>query len=512
MEAVGEARSNLGKTDHPYMSGVFSPNLKEYNVDALEVIEGKCPTDVSGVYLRNTEQPTHKPLGNYYHPFDGDAMLHQIFLDGSGNCSYRNRFVKTDGFLQEQEACRALWVGVSERDMSLAEKKKGWGAEKKLKDTSSTDVVVHAGKVLTMWYRCGEPYRLHPETLENLGKSKYFPADGISAHAKVDESTGELLFFNYTTKAPYMHYGVVSADEKLVHYVDIPLDAPKLPHDMCFSENYSILCDLATQFDKKLLEKGIFKNRTSRKPCRFALIPRFGTTEQVQFFEVKTTFVLHFLNAYEKKNENGEDVVVMDGYRQCVYDGGPNPHSPKHNNAWKNEVDKKYHKIFPSLGGMDILMTKLWRWQFNLCTGKTEEGPLDNLPDRLTEFGIFNQAYAGKKYRYAYSTLLKPAWLLFTGIVKHDLENNSSIAYHCSPNRYCSEPAFAPRHNPKSEDDGYLVTYITDMEKNQSEVLLLDGLNLKVVCRLRLPHRISSGTHACWCPKEFLSGGGLSKL
>jgi carotenoid cleavage dioxygenase len=36
--------------------------------------------------------------------------------------------------------------------------------------------------------------------------------DGISAHPKVDEATGELLFFNYSKQAPYMHYGVVGAD------------------------------------------------------------------------------------------------------------------------------------------------------------------------------------------------------------------------------------------------------------------------------------------------------------
>ena len=195
-----------------------------------------------------------------------------------------------------------------------------------------------------MWYRCGEPYRLDPDSMENLGKSTYFPKDGISAHAKVDEATGELLFFNYTTEAPFMHYGVVSPDEKLVHYVDIPLSAPKLPHDMCFSENYSILSDLATQFDEKLLKQGKFKNRTSRKPCRFAVIPRYGQSSDVRFFEVKTTFVLHFLNAYEKVNEKGEEVIVMDGYRQCMYDGGPNPNSPKNNTAWKKEVDEKVSK------------------------------------------------------------------------------------------------------------------------------------------------------------------------
>jgi carotenoid cleavage dioxygenase len=52
-----------------------------------------------------------------------------------------------------------------------------------------------------------------------------------------------------------MHYGVVGADNRLKHYVPIPLDAPKLPHDMCFTEHYSILCDLATQFDEDALRQ-----------------------------------------------------------------------------------------------------------------------------------------------------------------------------------------------------------------------------------------------------------------
>ena len=32
---------------------------------------------------------------------------------------------------------------------------------------------------------------------------------------KVDQRTGELLFFNYSKHAPFMHYGVVGPDGKL---------------------------------------------------------------------------------------------------------------------------------------------------------------------------------------------------------------------------------------------------------------------------------------------------------
>ena len=95
--------------DHPYRSGAWRPNVREWDADHLEV-EGELPADLSGVYLRNTENPVHPSIGQY-HPFDGDGMLHQIAFQG-GTASYRNRFVRTDGFLAEQEAAESLWAGM----------------------------------------------------------------------------------------------------------------------------------------------------------------------------------------------------------------------------------------------------------------------------------------------------------------------------------------------------------------------------------------------------------------
>ena len=54
-----------------------------------------------------------------------------------------------------------------------------------------------------------------PETLETEGVAPWVPLDGISAHPKLDEATGELMFFNYSKHPPYMHYGVVDRAGKL---------------------------------------------------------------------------------------------------------------------------------------------------------------------------------------------------------------------------------------------------------------------------------------------------------
>jgi len=304
--------SNLPEhDDHPYRSGVWQPQRKEYDAWDMDVV-GEIPDDLSGVYIRNTENPLFEPIQRY-HPFDGDGMLHAISFD-NGEARYSNRFVRTEGLLAEQQSQESLWAGITEHP-SVAIAEKGWGARSMMKDNGSTDVMVHGGVALASFYQCGELYRLDPITMETLGVSSWngrFPAEGVSAHTKLDEHTGEMLFFNYSTEAPYMHYGLVSREGELTNYVDIPLPGPRLPHDMAFTENYAILNDLPLFWDPKSLAEGYYSN-TYRPdlPSRFAVIPRNGTTQDIKWFEADPTFVLHWTNAYEDGDE-----VVLDGFFQ----------------------------------------------------------------------------------------------------------------------------------------------------------------------------------------------------
>ncbi len=144
-----------------------------------------------------------------------------------------------------------------------------------------------------------------------------------------------------------------------------------------------------------------------------------------------------------------------------------------------------------------MLRPKLHRWRFDLKTGETTETRLD---DRVLEFGIINNQYAGVKNRWAYSAVSKPGWFLFTGLVKHDMETLESWAIDFGPERYGSEPGFAPRVGATEEDDGYLITYVTDMIEDRSECVIYDARKLAdgPVARIILPGRISSGTHATW--------------
>lgn len=474
--APAPLRVTLKDRSHPYMQGAWTPQRQEYTAEDMVVI-GMLPKDLDGVYVRNTENPVHEPLGRY-HPFDGDGMLHAItFRDGKA--SYRNRFVRTRGFEAEQEAGRALWAGLAEHP-SLSERP-GWGAHGGLKDSSSTDVIIHAGAILSTFYQCGEAYRLDPWTLEPLGTADWCPPEGISAHPKVDPRTGELLFFNYSKTAPYMHYGVVGADNQLKHLTPVPLPGPRLPHDMAFTPRWSILNDFPLFWEPDLLPKGYHVARFHPDmKSRFGLIPRFGGAGEVRWFEGTATYVLHFLNAWEEG-----DAVFLDGY----FEEDPAPAtSPQ---AWPG-----YERIMTFLD-QTMLKPRLHRWRFDLKTGETTETRLD---DRVLEFGIINNQYAGVKNRWAYSAVSKPGWFLFTGLVKHDMVTLWSEAVEFGDERYGSEPGFAPRVGATEEDDGYLITYVTDMIEDRSECVIYDARKLAdgPVARIILPARISSGTHATW--------------
>ena len=482
VDKLPPVKATLQPSNHPYLNGAWTPQHEEVTATDLDVIEGRIPDDIDGIYLRNTENQLHQPLGRY-HPFDGDGMIHQIDFSG-GKASYRNRFVRTRCFQAEQDAGGSLWGGLM--DKSSLSKRPGFGAHGSLKDSSSTDIIVHAGKAVSTFYQCGEGYVLDPETLEQEGVASWVPLDGISAHPKVDVRTGELLFFNYSKHAPYMHYGVVDRSGKLAHYVPIPLPGPRLPHDMMFTQNWSILCDFPLFWDEELLKRNVHVTRLhAGLPSRFALIPRYGQPEDIRWFEADPTFVLHFINAYEDGDE-----VILDGYFE------EDPYPPPLENAdgyghMMAYVDE--HSFKP----------KLHRWRFNLADGTTREERLD---DRILEFGMMNQRYLGLPYRYAYSTTSKPGWFLFNGFVKHDMATGESWSLELPEGRYGSEAPFAPRVGAVDEDDGYLVSFVTDENRGTSECILIDCKRFAEgpVCRIALPHKISSGTHAHWADRVAL--------
>jgi carotenoid cleavage dioxygenase len=475
-------------TDNPWLRGAWRPQRLEYAVsgDELTVI-GDIPADLDGVYIRNTHNQAQAPTG-IYHPFDGDGMLHAMrFRDGT--CEYRNAFVRTTGFLAEQGAGRALWPGLLQpQDYQ----RRGWGAMGSMKDNAGTDVIAHAGHLIASMSQGSEPWCLSPTTLETFGVNAHWARlvpDGVSSHYKVDTETGDMIFFNYPEKAPFMNYGVVNKADRLVHYVPIELPGARWPHDLGMTENYSIQHDLPFFFDPAGLAAGVHKLEFHPDlPARFGVIPRHGRSEDVRWFEARPCFVMHLANCFEDG-----DWVVQDG---CIWD---NPVHPP-----VGDPSDVYGKITRQLD-KHATHTHLYRWSFNMRTGQVREGPLD---DEVSEFPVVNNDFVGRPYRFTYSSLFIPGLWLMSGLKKYDLTTGQMSRYDYGEARFGSEAVVALRPGFSAEDDGYLVTFVTDLGRDRSECLILDAADIAAgpVCTIVLPERISAGTHACWVEGDRLEG------
>jgi carotenoid cleavage dioxygenase-like enzyme len=463
---------------NPYLEGPFAPTQEEVTIPDLEVV-GAVPEDLNGVYVRNGPNPQFQPVGRY-HWFDGDGMVHAVHIS-EGRATYRNRWVRTGGFERERDAGATLWRGIMEpwRDNPRDEPEK---------DTANTDVIFHNERLLALWYRAGKPYALDPLTLETLGAEDF---DGtlrceVSAHAKVDERTGELCFFDYGLKRPYMRYGVVSPDGVVRHFVGIDLPAPRLPHDMAITERYSILMDLPLMNDPEASRVGRYKLFFDRgTPSRFGVIPRYGKADEVRWFEAEPCFIYHSVNAWEEGDE-----IVMDVCRVKR----PEP---------RTDLDGPLAQMLSYLR----LDAHLHRYRFDLRSGRTSEQVVD---DDNSEFPSINLGMVGRRSRYAYNMHISPeSTLLFDGLVKYDLDSGAAETHWFGDGRWGSEAPFAPRPGAVAEDDGYLVSYVYDEREQRSEVEVLDAADVGAgpICRIKLPVRVPLGFHATWVPGERLANG-----
>lgn len=471
---------------NPYLTGIFAPVREEITADDLEVI-GEIPRDLNGVYLRNGPNPRFDVTGRY-HWFDGDGMVHAMSFE-NGTARYRNRYVRTRGLSREEVAGHPLWTGMVE---SPAGNPVDTARGLPYKDTANTDLTFHRGRVLATWYLCGQPMSMDPLSLRTLGAETFLDTlhGDVMAHPKLDERTGELMWFDYGAHDPLLRYGVVGASGAIEHQVEIDLPGPRLPHDMAITEHYSVLMDLPLLADAEAARHGrhklVFDPST---PARFGVIPRRGAARAIRWFDAEPCYIYHVVGAREERSGAGHDTVVLDVCRVTRPEPRPTRPGP-----------------IGRLLGYLRLDARLHRYVFDLDTGTTTETRLD---DANTEFpSIDTRAQGtGAGYRYSYGVhIAEHETVRFDGLLRRDRVTGRRQDHFFGPGRFGSEAPFAPRDGSTGDDDGYLVSFVTDERDGRSEVEILDASDLAAgpVARVLLPRRVPTGFHATWVRSDQL--------
>ncbi len=479
MTSSPHATSSPGAAPSPYRLGAYAPIDAEIDAPALAVRAGALPRDLDGTFVRNSSNPRFTPTGRY-HWFDGDGMLHAVRF-GDGRAAYRNRWIRTKAFLAEENAGRALWTGVTERPDFT-------NPHGPFKDTANTDVVFHAGKLLATWWLGGAPYVIDLTTLATCGVETFGgEVTTVSAHPKVDATTGEMMIFDYKPVPPYLRYGVVAPDGRCTHWTTVDLPGPRLQHDMAITARHTLFFDMSLTWDPELLAQGRTRVRFYRdRPSRVGVLARHAPGAAVRWFETAPFYMYHTINAWE----DGDRIVLV-GCRitNPLADEPPNPAL----------------RASPTIGFLR-LEPALHRWTFDLATGAVREEQLD---DTVAEFPRMDNRALGRRSRFSYHGRMAPIdTMLFDGLVKYDTDRGRQWTYPYPPGWFGGEVVFAPRTGAEGEDDGYLVTFVTEAGTGTSEVYVFDAREIATgpVVRLAVPHRVPIGYHTWWVPSPVAAG------
>ncbi len=467
-----------------YLDGVYAPVADEIEADDLPIV-GELPPEIAGVFVQNNPNPRFPP-GGAYHWFDGDGMVHGVYLR-DGRASYRNRYVRTLGLARDEAAGQPLTRGILEP----FDPARSAEADK---NTANTDLVWHGGRLMALWWLGGQPYELSVPDLATLGTVDFGGTldCGVAAHPKVDPVTGELIFFDYDVyAAPHLRYGVLSADGRVTHRADIELPGPRLLHDIAITERYTVFLDLPMTWDTERLRHGKRRVRfDADAPTRFGVLPRHGGADAIRWFEAPACYVYHTVNAYEAVNAAGHAEIVLTA---CRID---------------NPVPTVPHAEEPLIPRLYFLRLHpfFYRWRIDLQTGAVTGEPLDDVP---TEFPRMDPRRLGRRSRYSYHPRVAPGpTLLFDGVIKYDADAGGSEAHTWGDGCVGGETVFVPRDGGEAEDDGYVMTYVTDRRADTSELVVLDARAVAngPIARVRLPRRVPFGFHAHWAPHASQEG------
>lgn len=127
--------------------------------------------------------------------------------------------------------------------------------------------------------------------------------------------------------------------------------------------------------------------------------------------------------------------------------------------------------------------------------------------DLVTEFPSIDDRLIGLPNRHSYALSLPGSGRENYGIVKFDNKTGERQVYDAGSGRMPGEPVFVPAQYGTEDDAGYLLSFVSDLRTDSSELLILDAGDVcgTPVAVVELPRRVPGGIHGSWIPDANLN-------
>ncbi|XP_042515352.1 carotenoid cleavage dioxygenase 8 homolog B, chloroplastic-like [Macadamia integrifolia] len=481
-------------------------SIKQERWEGELLVHGEIPMWLRGTYLRNG--PGLWNIGDDYqfrHLFDGYATLVRLHFD-NGRVTAAHRQIESEAYKAAMKNKKLCYNEFSESPpkpqnfLSHIGELANLFSGTSLTDNANTGVVrLGDGRVICLTETVKGSIEIDPETLETIGRFEYSDSLGgliHSAHPVVTET--ELLTVLPDLMKP--GYRVVrmkagTNERKLIGRVSCRGGpAPGWVHSFPVTENYILVPEMPLRYSARNLMRAeptpLYKFEWHPRSKAFMHVMSRATGDIVASVEVPLFVTFHFINAYEiREDKEGRVTAII---ADCC-----------EHNADTSILDKLRLNNLRSWSHQDVLPhARVGRFIIPLDgspTGKLESALDPDKHGRGMDMCSINPSFLGKKYSYAYACGARRPCNFPNTLTKIDLSEKTTQNWH-EEGAVPSEPFFVARPGATAEDDGVVISMVSD-KNGGGYAVLLDGSTFEEIARAEFPYGLPYGLHGCWVPK-----------
>ncbi|KAF2032577.1 carotenoid oxygenase [Setomelanomma holmii] len=459
---------------------------------------GHIPEEINGTFYRVMPDPQFPSFIENDPWFNGDGNI-SAFRIKDGRCDFKQRYVRTEKFVREREAKRAL-LGKYRNKYTDA-------VEFKIRSTANTNILYFNGRLLA----CKEdspPYAMDPSTLETIGLETFdgqLPCVTFTAHPKLDDDTGELVCFGYEAKGdgtPDVCYFSIDASGKCIETVWLVAPIVAMIHDFAVTKNWVIFPIIPQTCDiERMKVGGEHWQWDPNVPFYLGVLPRRGATgADVKWFRAPNAFPGHTVNAYEDAAGN----IVFDL-----------PLTDKNVFFWWPDT----HGNAPS---PEEISAQLVRFRFDPRSGDLELPAHEVLSEEDCEFPRIDDRFAGKEHSRTFMNVMDPSLGSdfsiimprmggghppYNAIGHFDYASMKLTRYFPGATHLAQEPVFVARKGASvAEGDGWVIVLVNNYASMGSELHIVDARDFTLpVAVIDLPIRLRAGLHGNWVDSQELA-------
>lgn len=448
--------------DTDTFTGMNRVNRAEADVFELEY-RGHIPDAIAGGFYRCGPDPQFPPRAGDDIYINGDGVV-SCFRIAGGHVDFKVRYVRTDKFLAERAARRALF---GQYRNPYTDDPSVEGIDR---TTANTNVVRHGGRLFAL-KEDGLPHELDPVTLETIGKFSYGGAlrtKTVTAHPKIDPVTGELQFYGYAARGDEVStdvaYCVADRDGKLISEQWFLPPYGSMIHDWLVSAEHVAFPVMPVAADPARLRAGGPRWAWDHsKGTEIGVLRRGAPASELMWFSGPPRWSFHTMNAVTRGSKLGLDL--------CVARRAPFPDAA--GGMFTREETGQY----------------LTRWTCDLAAAERAGGdPVQFTEERLwdeytVDFPVVDPRFLGSEYRHGYMTARngsKPVnpevakGIFFNSLAHYDHRTGEGETWYAGDDSSVQEPVFVPRSATAPEGDGYLLAVVDRFPFDHSELVIID--------------------------------------